>query len=165
MIEIINFSQIDNKELLRQEIKPFFADDNYLSINKEAVKKRGWSYAQMEKDVRQLFDEDAQNLSGALHRLGCTHVYGTHFDNIHKANDFSVIKFSIDSAIIELVQTSSFEYLIDLDDSFIFSDYPLKFLILRPAYTISAYMYILGEAEFVGEACAEYGWTIAHNDK
>lgn len=159
MVKLTKFSDIKNRELLRQEIITFFNHDDYLSINIEAVKKKGWICAQMEKDERQIFDNDAINLTNALKELGCSHIYGAHFVNVYKDTEFEVVKMPVKKEIIELVQTD-FDYLIDLDDSFIFSEYPLRFLILRPVYTISAYMYIIGEVDFIRKACAEYGWTI-----
>lgn len=158
MVKLTKFSDIKNRELLRQEIITFFNHDDYLSINIEAVKKKGWICAQMEKDVKQIFDNDAENLSNALIDLGYTHIFSACFDDFYINKDFTVLEFSIDKSSIEQYQAYFHE--ITNMDSFIFSEYPLRFVILRPVYTISAYMYIIGESDFIRKACAEYGWTI-----
>ncbi len=43
-------------------------------------------------------------------------------------------------------------------DSFIFSDYPLKFLIMRPVYTENQRLYYIGEKSFIKNACKGDCW-------
>ncbi len=155
-IKTIRFSEINNNDSLRKEIASFFTQKNLSLITEQVVKKR-WSYAQMEQDEKYIYDKDAENLSSALKRIGCSYVYGTHVDHIYDNQDFDVISFSADVETIELSQ--QFDYLLDHDASFIFSDYPLKFLIMRPVILDYSFLYVLGEADFIREVSKNRCWT------
>ncbi|MDP8100100.1 hypothetical protein [Pasteurella atlantica] len=157
----IQFDDIKNNNLIRKEINAFF--DHYtLGLNQSEVDQRKWSYAQMEAGVNQIFDEDADNLSRALKSIEVPYFYGTYaeyfFDN---KNNFEVAKFCpIEKETIEFSQ--GLHWISHLD-SFIFGDYPLKFLIMKPAFTEKNFLYILGDNDFIREVTKfKQGWTVKY---
>lgn len=157
MVIEINFDEIEKHQLIQREIKLFFLNENYLNLNKVAVKDRGWVYSEMEENEHQIIEEDAYNLSKTLKRLGCTYIYNADAEDLLQQKEFEVLKSSIDSdSILEL---NHYWHEIPNSDSFIFSDYPLKFLIMRPVYTENARLYYIGEKNFIEEACIGDCWT------
>lgn len=54
MVIEINFDEIEKHQLIQREIKLFFLNENYLNLNKVAVKDRGWVYSEMEENEHQI---------------------------------------------------------------------------------------------------------------
>lgn len=158
MVTVINFKEIENHKLMQKEIKKFFLDGNYLNLNKIAIEDRRWLYSEMEENEHQIIEEDAHNLSKVLKRLGCNYIYNADAEDVLQQKNFEVLKASIDNESIQ--ELNQYWHEIPNSDSFIFSDYPLKFLIMRPVYTESARLYYIGEKEFIKEACIGDWWTI-----
>ncbi len=66
----------------------------------------------------------------------------------------------------EIIEFSQGLHWISHLDSFIFSDYPLRFLIMRPVFTEYNFLYILGEESFIREVIKfKQGWSIKYFDQ
>ena len=151
MVNEINFNEIMNSQLIQNEVRLLYFNFNYLTLNKFAVDNKGWFYAQMEEHEKQIIENDAYNLSQTLKIIGCKYIYNATAENLLQQDNFEVLQSSIDTEAIEVL--NNYWHEIPNSDSFIFSDYPLKFLIMRPVYTENQRLYYIGEKSFIKNSC------------
>lgn len=156
MVTEISFCDIKNAQLLKKEIKLFFLENDHLKLNKKEVKNRRWVYAEMEENEVQIFEEDAYNLSSALKKISCLYIYNANAEDLLQQENFEVLKSSVKKGSIQ--ELNNYWHEIPNSDSFIFSDYPLQFLIMRPVYTEQARLYYIGEKSFIEKACIGDWW-------
>ena len=156
MVNEINFNEIMNSQSIQNEVRLLYFNFNYLTLNKFAVDNKGWFYAQMEEHEKQIIENDAYNLSETLKIMGCKYIYNATAENLLQQDNFEVLQSSIDAEAIEVL--NNYWHEIPNSDSFIFSDYPLKFLIMRSIYTENKRLYYIGEKSFIKNACKGDCW-------
>ena len=127
MVKEINFNEIMNSQSIQNEVRLLYFNFNYLTLNKFALDNKGWFYAQMEEHEKQIIENDAYDLSETLKIMGCKYIYNATAENLLQQDNFEVLQSSIDVEAIEVL--NNYWHEIPNSDSFIFSDYPLKFLI------------------------------------
>ena len=150
----IKFNELERFSFLKKEISSFFTEE-FIVVD-SFVRERRWAHATL--DDKQIFESDAINLSNALYAIGCDSIYAAWACNFFSENDdFFVKRFSSDVSSIEEVQNPYSE--IDHLESFFFSGYPLKFLIVRPD-THQQLLHLLGPVDFVSMVAKEEGWKI-----
>lgn len=158
MVIEIDFCEIENATLLKKEVKTLFSNNDYLHLDKLKVINKDWGYAQMEENEFYILEEDAENFSDALKKMNISNVYSACAEDFFSKDKFATLKISADKVSIE--QFNNYFHEIPNMDSFIFSEYPLRFLIMRPAYTIQACLFYIGEAGFIQNACKGNYWSI-----
>ena len=156
MVKEINFNEIMNSQSIQNEVRLLYFNFNYLTLNKFALDNKGWFYAQMEEHEKQIIENDAYDLSETLKIMGCKYIYNATAENLLQQDNFEVLQSSIDVEAIEVL--NNYWHEIPNSDSFIFSDYPLKFLIMRPVYTENKRLYYIGEKRFIKNACKGDYW-------
>jgi len=128
----------------------------------EKVYAKNWIYATL--DDNQILEEDAQNLSLALEDLNVKSVYGCWISSMTQNNgfDFDVVGFDSDRQSIENSQNLDSCWL-DADDSYMFNDGELRFLIIRPdsnRWPLPYTLIMAGSKSFIERACCADGWIL-----
>ena len=147
----IKFSELKKHDCLRSEIKAIC--DFKGGLHKDHIRNKNCVYAVL--DDNQFLGDDAINLSYALECIGVNFVLAAWAADLQGDNDINVEKNSIDVMKIEKMQSPGCR--IDHMDSIFFSEYPLRFLIIRPD-TCQDSLYLAGPVNFVKRATKASGW-------
>lgn len=152
-----DFREINNGNDLKNEIKLVFPSDG--NLNDVELSNKNWICATL--DDKQILGGDAENLANGFKIIGIDSVLTAWVADLLNKDYFVVDKFGSDSAAIEEMQNPWGR--VDHMSSFIFSEYPLRFLIYRPD-TCQDRLMVLGPVAFVMEVIKLEGWELYKSD-
>ncbi len=152
-----DFRKINKGRGLKNEIKLLFPGDG--NLNDIALSNKNWICATL--DDNQILGGDAENLAKGFNKIGIDSVLTAWVADLLNKDNFIVDRFDSDSAAIEEMQDPWGR--VDHMSSFIFSEYPLRFLIFRPD-TCQDRLMLLGPVDFVMEVIKLEGWELYKTD-
>jgi len=157
MVIRFDFRDINNGKGLKNEIKLLFPNEG--NLNDDELSNKNWICATL--DDKQILGGDAENLANGFKKIGINGVLTAWVADLLNKDYFVVDKFGSDSTAIEEMQNPWGR--VDHMSSFIFSEYPLRFLIYRPD-TCQDRLMVLGPVAFVMEVIKLEGWELYKTD-
>lgn len=149
----LSSSNVKNINILIDEVRALFFGKGKLNLVE--LKCKNWTCITL--DDNQILGEDAECIVDGLGKMGVSVVYGAWVVDFLNHEYFEVDVFGVDVASIEKLQNPWSR--IDHADSFIFSEYPLKFLIYRPD-TCQDRLMVMGPDSFVEPLIKLGGWKL-----